>query len=54
MGTLSETEIVHHRLTFANQKKTNFCFPFPFAANKLIFAVSIFCLQQKTEIGVFH
>jgi hypothetical protein len=38
----AETANVDYRLSFADQKKS---FPFPFAANKPKFAVSVFRLQ---------
>ncbi len=49
MGTFAETAIVDYRLSFFLPSKINFRFPFPFAANKRNFAVSVFRLQQTNE-----
>jgi hypothetical protein len=51
MGTFSKTAIFDYCLLSANQGKTNFHFPFLFAANKK-FAISVFYLQQA--IGSCH
>jgi hypothetical protein len=45
MGTFTETAFIHYCLSLADQE-TNFRFLFPFAAKKLKFVVSVFCLQQ--------
>jgi hypothetical protein len=49
MGMLAETAIIDYYLSFLDQGKTNFRFPFPLAANKWNFAVFIFCLQQTNR-----
>jgi hypothetical protein len=50
MGMFTETAIIDYRLTFAEQeKKTNFCFKFSFAANKRNFDVLVFRLQQTNR-----
>jgi hypothetical protein len=54
IATFAETAIVDYRLLFAVPRKTKFCFPFPFAANKLKFAVAFFICSKQTEISVFH
>jgi hypothetical protein len=46
MGTLVETAIIDYRISFADQEKQTSVFPFPFAANKRKFVISILCLQQ--------
>jgi hypothetical protein len=42
----AETTIVNYRLSFADLGKTNVRLPFPFAANKWKFAVSVFRLKK--------
>jgi hypothetical protein len=41
MGTFAETATVVYHSWFANQSETNFHIPFPFAANKQKFDVSV-------------
>jgi hypothetical protein len=54
MGTFAETAIIEYRFLFADPRKTNFRFPFSFAANRRKFAVSVFYLQQnKRELPFF-
>jgi hypothetical protein len=45
MDKFAEEAIVDYLLSFADQGKTKFRFPFPFAANKQKFAFSVFHLQ---------
>jgi hypothetical protein len=45
-GKFAETTIIEYRLSFADQGKTNVRLPFPFAASKRKFAVSVFRLQK--------
>jgi hypothetical protein len=52
MGTLAETANVDYGLTFANQGKKNFCFPFPFSVyilkwQKYIYSIYIYILPAQ-------
>jgi hypothetical protein len=62
MGTFSETEIVDYCSSFADQGKQTSIFrfqqrngslPFPFPANKQMFAVSVSIDKQKS-VSVFR
>jgi hypothetical protein len=49
MGTSAEAAIVDYHL-FLPPRRTNFCFPFPFAANKQNLAVSIPFAENKRKL----
>jgi hypothetical protein len=46
MGTFAETAIVDYRTVYCLPTKENVHFPFPFAANKWKFVVSVLRLQK--------
>ncbi len=53
MGTFAETSIVVYRIVCLPRKIMS-VFPFPFAANKRKFAVSISVCRKQTEFAVFR
>ncbi len=54
MGTFAETAIVDYRLLFADQEKQTSVFRFKMQQNKRKFAISVFRLQEQTEVAVFR
>jgi hypothetical protein len=49
MGTFAETAIVDSPFIVCRPRKTNVCFPYPFAANKEKFAISVLRLQKTNR-----
>ncbi len=54
MGTFAGSPIVDYRLLFADEEKQTSVFRFRMHQNKRKFAISVFRLQEQTEVAVFH